>query len=155
MEQSEQDDTISIKIPILHRTIPYVYIKASTVCNSYRLSGNYKYLNEHYNLKINFIRDLIKIDGNHWDNKYFSIDPFGNVTTKEKSLWQEWCLNAAQDNTLMIYRLIIKDEKGDSTLIILNREYKDEKNSSVFFASNCYYNINQFLSAQRTTEEGK
>lgn len=145
MEQIEQDDTISIKIPILHRTIPYIYIKASTVCNSYRLSGNYKYLNEHYNLKINFIRDLTKISEWNWNNSYFNINNDVSIGIKTKHDWQTWNLSHDTHNSLSINRLIIKSDKGDSTIIILNRDYRGETNSSVFFSSNCYYNINQFL----------
>ena len=152
MDSIEQDDTISIKIPILHRTIPYVYIKASTVCNSYRLSGNYKYLNEHYQLKINFIRDLHKVEKYHWANKYFNIDNNCNIEIDLNSNWQTWNLSDTPNNILTINRLIVKDALGDSTIIVLNRNYNSDLNSSLFFASSEYFSINQFLDAHK---EGK
>lgn len=145
MMDNENNDSLSLKIPILHRTVPYIYIKTSITCNSYRLSGNYKYLNEHYNLKINFIRDLDKINNDNKNNKYFILDNNNNINIKDGDKWQKWKIGSDTNNELHISRLIVDSALGASTIIILQRKYFEDINYSIFFSSTNYFNINSFL----------
>ena len=131
-------DKISLKIPIMHRTVPYVYIKMSLINDRYRLSANYKYLNEQYKLKMSFIRNFEDIY-NH-NNKYFEI--IDNMITikdhKNQTSSQSWEMGSGE-NTLKIIRIIYID----SSLIYLFREYKGVKNCSIFFSSTELSSINQ------------
>ena len=139
-----EQKAITLKVPVLYRSVPYVYIKMNNIDNRYRLSGNYKYLNEHYGLKINMIRDFDKIE--HSSNKYFSIVD-NSIDLFKKSDWQNWKMGEG-DNTLLVQRMIINHEKENHTIIILTRNFKGDINSSIFFCSPSYYNINHFLEDQ-------
>lgn len=139
--ESSGDKTISLRVPVLFRSVPYVYIKMNSIDNRYRLSGNYKYLNEHYGLRMNMIRDFTKID-NH-SNRYFEIVS-GIAYVKHESDWQNWKMGK-DNNILTIQRRIVQHKDISNTIMILTRKYYDETNSSIFFCSNQHYDINQFL----------
>jgi hypothetical protein len=130
----------SIKVPIMHRSVPYVYLKMSNDCNRYRLSANYKYLNENYNLKMNFIRDLEKIYNNN--NKFFNIVD-NKIIIKDRvqaAKYQTW--EVGDDfNKLNITRIIFEA----TTILILHRDYKGDINHSLFYASTDDIDLNIFL----------
>lgn len=138
------EDSAVIKLPILHRSTPYVYVKMDLSSKSYRLSANYKYLNEQYNLKINFIRDFNKIDC--VNNKYFSVDTTDDISVllKNSTEWQTWNMGDSVKG-LLISRLIVTEGSDTNTIIVLKRFYDDDINYSLFFASTKYYTIDQFL----------
>ncbi len=129
----------SYKVPISHRTSPYVYMRLSSIDHAYRLSGNYKYLNEHYNLKLNFIRDLDKVYDKNKDNELFIIED-NHIKIKEINKWQTYSFGTV-DNALLVYRILL----GTDTIMVLHRKYKGEDDFSLFFSSTTLYNINQRL----------
>lgn len=144
----QETDDINFKIPILHRTVPYVYVKMNNLNNRYRLSCNYKYLNEHYGLQINFIRDLTKIE--YPVNTFFKIidnkiklsdlSDLSDLKNLEKVVNQTWELGD-ENNSLKIVRLI----HDKCTIIIFHRVFKEDENYSIFYASDSIPNINTFL----------
>ena len=129
----------SFKVQISHKTSPYIYMRLSLDDRSYRLSGNYKYLNEHYNLKLNFIRDLGKVYDQNKDNELFIIDD-DRIEIKEINKWQKYSFGTI-DNSLLVYHILL----GTDTIMILHRNYKGDEDFSLFFSSNNLYNINQKL----------
>jgi len=131
----------SLKIPITYRSAPYVYIKINNNSKRYRLSCNYKYLNEHYGLKMKFIRDL--------DNIYYPINKYFNIVDNEilinndlDSLYQTWDLGS-DENTLKITRIL----NDDVVFLILHRVYDGEYDYSIFYGSKKYNTINELLGA--------
>ncbi len=145
-----------IQIPIMYRSVPYVYIKINDVDNKYRLSANYKYLNEHYNLRMNMIRDFNKIDiketinpitkesTNQKETPWFVIYNNSTIVVRCEQEWQNWEMGSG-NNTLNVKRIIIPQGDSISTIMIFYRRYFDEYNCSLFFSSNKFYNINELL----------
>ena len=142
---AQESENINFKIPILHRTVPYVYVKMNNFNNRYRLSCNYRYLNEHYGLKINFIRDLTKLE--KLENTFFKItdntiklNDLNMLKDLKKVVNQTWELGSDK-NTLKIVRLI----HDKCTMIIFHRIFENDENYSIFYASKTIPNINTFL----------
>jgi len=136
-----------LKVPILHRTVPYIYVKMNDTDEKYRISANYKYLNEHYNLKIGMIRDFSKINikenNNQKETPWFVIYN-KTIQVRHEQEWQNWEMGSG-DNTLIVKRIIIPHDDGMSTIIIFYRRFKEEYNCSLFFSSDKFYSINELL----------
>jgi len=131
-------ENLSLKVPVLHRTAPFIFLKMNKYNKNYRLSANYKYLNSKYDLKMNFIRDLDKI--HYPDNKFFTIKE-NVIYLKKNNNIQEWLLKESEDNTLYISKIIY----DDTSIMVLKRIFQDDINYSIFFGSLSYYNLNHFL----------
>lgn len=128
-------DHTSLKIPIMHRNNPYIYIRINNNDDHYRISMNYKYLNEHYNLKLKFIRDFSKID-NH-DNKFFKI--VDDIIYPKNIGYTQTITLGTDRNKCIIYRIIYEK----TSIMIFKRMYEDSpENYSIFFASENISNIN-------------
>ena len=135
------DDFINKKIQISYREVPYIYVKMSTINNSYRLSANYKYLNEQYNLKINFLRNLDTL----FNNEIFIIKDQGiHLNKKFMDMSQSWRIQDNELNNLNVTRLILND-KYENSIIILKRDYFGDINYSLFFCSTFYHSLAEFL----------
>jgi len=129
----------SHKVPISEGSAPFVYMRLALDDKSYRLSGNYKYLNDHYNLKLNFIRDLEKIYPENQTNTLFKIEN-NMILIKDLLNWKKFEFGES-DNTLNVYRLLL----GEDSIMILHRNYLGDEDYSLFFSSTKLYNINQKL----------
>ncbi len=136
------ENTSVLKIPILHRTVPYIYVRMEHLTNRYRVSANYQYLNSNYGLKLSLIRDLEKIFNQ--DNKYFKIKDSQILKETTTDNWQDWNM-IHEGNSLLISRLLVQRKDSLTSLIVLNRNFEDDKDSSIFFASDKYFTIDQFL----------
>jgi len=135
-------DTITQKISIFDNPLPFFYIKMDKLSNKYRISLNYEYLNIKYNLKINYIRDLDKID----KNLLFEICNENNVSIEEspavRYIKDEFKIT--DDNYLEISKY--EDDYYVGTVFyIFKRVYKDDVSYSVLFFSDIFFNLNMFL----------
>ncbi len=134
-----------LKIPLNNNDTPHVFVKMNDIDNRYRISVNYQYLNEKYGLKMKMIRDLNKIEK---ENDYFQITN-NVVKIKYKPIQptppiQTWQLGRL-DNTIDVQRMLIQKGGTLTTLLIFKRNYYDDINYSIFFSSNHYNTINEFL----------
>ena len=139
-------ETENVKVQITKNALPYIYLKISDDSNRYRLSANYRYINEHYNFKMNFIRNLDNIFPQN--NKIFTIqDNKINISSDIDKIVEEEIEEIEEIvvgkglNTLNIIKIII----GCTSIILFKRIYHDDENHSLFFASTKYNTINQFL----------
>lgn len=136
MEEMKYMNNLSLKIPIMHQTCPYIYLRIGQDSNRYRISMNYKYLNEHYNLNLNFIRDLSKIH-NH-DNIFFKIEN-NIIYPKNIGHTQTIKLGNNNNNKCIVHKIIYKK----TCIMVFERIFEDEvSNFSIFFASENINNIN-------------
>jgi len=138
------EKTFTTKVPIFNRSVPYIYIKMNDIDSKYRVSSNYKYLNEQYNLKINFIRDLDKISNKN--NEFFILDSSNIKPVGDFELIK---CEINDTNYTNIYKTIITEKVYNktetTTLMIIERVYREDINYSVFFTSTLYYSLDEFI----------
>lgn len=128
----------SIQIPLTTYNSPYIFVKINDIDDRYRISVNYKYLNENYNLKLKMIRNFDQIKNTC--NQYFKIVDNQIYFESDK----QWVLGT-EKNSVIIDRRIITENNHKSTIIFFKRIYNDTVNQSLFFSSDYYNTINEFL----------
>ena len=136
-------ENISLKIPIQNRSTPYIFCRISDSTHNYRVSCNYEYLNTTYNLKINFYRNL-----DISKNKFFTLTKDKDIELTNYNDWQHWSLTHDSSNYIDISRLVIVEKDSCNSIIVFKRIFEEEYNCSVFFCSDKYFNIQQFIESQ-------
>lgn len=140
-------ENISLKIPIQNRSAPYIFCRISDSTHNYRISCNYEYLNTTYNLKINFYRNLKEIN----KNKFITIYQ-NDIKLNDFDKWQHWTLEVDKDNYIYISRLVVNESASCNSIVVFRRFFHMDYNCSVFFSSDKYHNINQFIENYNDTQ---
>lgn len=185
--QETKEMNLNIKIQLFHETDPFIYIQHDLNSKRYRISTNYEFLNNEYNLKIQFIRDfnnIKKIISNkynkHHKNNIFDIFDYkdnssiffkNNINIEElefkflnhingigNKVGAENTKNINNDennknnekierNNFKIYKYISgkKENKNRTCIIIFNKIYNNESNYSLFFVSEEYLNLEDYM----------
>jgi len=136
-KNEDSADNKVFKLSLFDSKLPFVFIKIAKYSNNYRISTNYEFLNLNYNLKINYIRDVKKIDKNH----LFEISS-KNFKIKDKLSFLKK-LHISNDNYIKIYNYI--DKNYNTSIYIFERVYNNDINVSLLFTSEIFYNINDYL----------
>lgn len=152
-------NNLNIRIQLFKETNPFIYIQNDLDSRRYRISTNYEYLNSKYNLKIQFIRDLNKLDKRigsqnlimdwliHKEQQsiYFKDDIQLNVEELEfkfnsDSIW----------NIFKVFRYSYGDKEHNNrtSILIFNKKFGNDSGYSLFFASESFLNIEDFLYSQ-------
>ncbi len=135
-----QEDIVTEKIKLYTRNLPYIYLKYNINSNRYRISSNYEFLNKNYDLKIQYIRDLNKIDKN---NILFNIKD-KCITLKDDDKFDKDTFKEDDLNFVNVYKYINHNFKK-TIIFIFKRVYKDDINYSIFFSSDVFYSLNEYL----------
>jgi len=140
--ENNTDDIITKKIKLFDTPLPFVYVKISSISNRYRISANYEFLNTKYNLKINYIRKLSKID----QNELFYVDNnLINFMDDSIELFETFDLSdKVNTNYIEVYKYI--DPVHKNTIIyFFKRVFNNDVSSSVLFVSDIFFNLNLYF----------
>ncbi len=143
--KSSKDSTLTKKICLLHKFSPFIFLKLDYESARYRISTNYEFLNKNFNLKINYIRDLEKVD--RLDNSIFEIKD--NKIIPDQEYFKSFRIDVSSTNYCTVHKYLDKTEENVSSILIFERVYieKDEKdtNYSILFVSDEFFSFNSYL----------
>ncbi len=152
MESSQSDNNLNIRIQLFREPNPFIYIQHDLSSKRYRVSTNYKYLNEEYKLKIQFIRNFSALDIKH-ENSLIEIlshsslnfSVFFKCTNFEELEFKHE--NEYGTSSLKLFKFIdgSKECNNRTSIIIFNKRYLAETSYSLFFTSEKFNNIDEFL----------
>ncbi len=135
------DCTLTKKIGLLSRTSPFIFLKLDKISDRYRISANYKYLNTTFNLKINYIRDLGKIQNSV--NGLFTIQESGIQDISD--VFKRFKVKVENNNYCIVYKHLEEDDDTKNSILIFERYHNGTINYSVLFVSTEFFNIDQYL----------
>lgn len=149
------ENNLNIRIQLFREPNPFIYIQHDLNSKRYRVSTNYKYLNEEYKLKIQFIRNFSALDIKY-RNSLIEILSHPGKDFKDYSVFFKCTdfeeLEFKNENTygsssLKLFKFIVgsKNSNNRTSIIIFNKRYLTESSYSLFFSSEKFNNLDEFL----------
>jgi hypothetical protein len=146
------ENNLNIRIQLFREPNPFIYIQHDLGSKRYRVSTNYKYLNEEYKLKIQFIRNFSALDIKYKNSlieilshsgQNFSV--FFKCTNFEEIEFKHDTETGS--SSLKLFKFIDGNKSNDdrTSIIIFNKRFCSESSYSLFFASEKFNNLDEFL----------
>lgn len=155
--EPDSNPNLNIKIQLFKEPNPFIFIQNDLYSKRYRISTNYKYLNEQYGLKIQFLRDFNKIESlprnslfkvvrgsaNYSDSMYFTTREYQDLEFKHEPIADtKTCFKVSYYN----YGSLKNSDR--TVLFVFHKVYEEigetDTNYSLFFASEKYF-LKDFL----------
>jgi hypothetical protein len=153
--EPDSNPNLNIKIQLFKEPNPFIFIQNDLYSKRYRISTNYKYLNEQYGLKIQFLRDFNKIEnlpknslfkvggGYSMNSIYFTTREYQDLEFRHEPIAD------TKTGFKVSHYNYGSLKNGDRTvLFIFNKDYEEmgetDTNYSLFFASEKYF-LKDFL----------
>lgn len=122
---------------------PHFFIKVDTIDKRYRISASFKYLNQTWDLKINIIRDLNKINYNKIITESDDSIIFSDEALKILPQYNIYFDNISGIDNVYIQRMF--DPINSTVIFIITRTHKEDQNTTVIFFSKDFWEINSYL----------